>query len=146
MHNQRIERFWRDVFKGCISLFYDLFYQMEEGMLDPSNENDLFALHDVFVPQVNLQLRSFMAIIACVVPEIEVHYKSGQVEWLADQEIVLRFKGSWRSPWYISCGVFVAVLSRVFIAITWFLGIVLHFHLPRVPYRTLKQIVYECID
>ena len=25
VHNQRIERLWRDVFSGCISLFYDLF-------------------------------------------------------------------------------------------------------------------------
>ena len=48
VHNERL---WRDVFMGCIFLFYDLFYQMEEeGMLDPSNKNDLFALHHVFVP------------------------------------------------------------------------------------------------
>ena len=60
VHNQRIERLWRDVFMGCISLFYDLFYQMEEeGMLDPSNEIDLFALHHIFVPRINQHLDRF---------------------------------------------------------------------------------------
>jgi hypothetical protein len=28
VHNQRIERFWRDVFYGCTSLFYNLFYHI----------------------------------------------------------------------------------------------------------------------
>ena len=45
VHNQRIERLWRDVFVGCISLFYDLFRHLEdEGMLDPLSSSDLFAL------------------------------------------------------------------------------------------------------
>ena len=29
VHNQRIERLWRDVFSGCTVLYYDLFYHME---------------------------------------------------------------------------------------------------------------------
>ena len=39
VHNQRIERLWRDVFFGCTYLFYYLFYTMENfHILDPSNE------------------------------------------------------------------------------------------------------------
>ena len=35
VHNQRIERLWRDLFSGCICYFYHLFYFMEgEGILD----------------------------------------------------------------------------------------------------------------
>ena len=46
VHNQRIERLRRDLFMGCISLFYGLFYTLEEtGVLCPSNNADLFALH-----------------------------------------------------------------------------------------------------
>ena len=33
VHNQRIERFWRDLFSGCISLFYNLFYMLEDRNL-----------------------------------------------------------------------------------------------------------------
>ena len=46
---------------GCISLFYDLFYQMEEeGLLDPASENDIIcALHYIFLPRINLHLQRF---------------------------------------------------------------------------------------
>ena len=57
VHDQRIERLWRDVFSGCVSLFYNLFYALEdEGLLDVNNETDLFALHYVYVPQLQKQL------------------------------------------------------------------------------------------
>ena len=60
VHNQRIERLWRDVFMGCVSLFYDLFYQLEDtGYLCPSNDADLFSLHYVFIPRINAQLDVF---------------------------------------------------------------------------------------
>ena len=29
-HNQRIERLWRDLYSGCISFFYTLFYTFED--------------------------------------------------------------------------------------------------------------------
>ena len=29
VHNQRIERLWRDLFSGCIFIFYELFYRLE---------------------------------------------------------------------------------------------------------------------
>lgn len=47
---------------GCISLFYELFYQLEdEGILDSSRNSDLFALHHVFIPRINHQLDVFRA-------------------------------------------------------------------------------------
>ena len=60
VHNQRIEHLWRDVFSGCVSLFYRIFYSLEDaGLLDPSNEGDLFSLHFVFLPRINRQLETF---------------------------------------------------------------------------------------
>lgn len=60
VHNQRIERLWRDVFTGCISLFYDLFYALEdEGLLNSDCDTDLYALHYVYVPRINQELREF---------------------------------------------------------------------------------------
>ena len=54
VHNQRIERLWRDVYSGVLSLFHDLFMHMEcEGVLDPINEDHLHALHFVFIPRIN---------------------------------------------------------------------------------------------
>ena len=60
VHNQRVERFWRDLFSGCTSLFYHLFYHMEStGILDSSKEEHLFALHYVFYPIINRNLTIF---------------------------------------------------------------------------------------
>ncbi|XP_071830128.1 uncharacterized protein [Apostichopus japonicus] len=60
VHNQRIERLWRDVFKSCLSVYYDLFHNMEdEGMLDCCSDVDLFSLHYVFQPIINKHLKAF---------------------------------------------------------------------------------------
>ena len=60
VHNQRIERLWRDVFSGCLHVFYHLFYDLEEcEMLDASNELHLFALHFVYIPRINQNLKLF---------------------------------------------------------------------------------------
>ena len=60
VHNQRIERLWRDLFSGCISLFYYLFYSLEDaGLLDPDDIMDLWALHFVFLPKIQSQLNAF---------------------------------------------------------------------------------------
>ena len=49
VHNQRIERLWRDVYQGVLHLYKELFDYLEgTGNLDPSNEVDLFALHYVY--------------------------------------------------------------------------------------------------
>ncbi|XP_019849774.1 PREDICTED: uncharacterized protein LOC109580730 isoform X2 [Amphimedon queenslandica] len=60
VHNQRIERLWRDVFQGCLVLFYHLFYEMEDqGILDINNEIHIYSLHYVFLPRINLALSEF---------------------------------------------------------------------------------------
>ncbi len=42
-------RFWRDLFQGCIVLYYNLFHMMEEGILDPDDSVHIFCLHYVFI-------------------------------------------------------------------------------------------------
>ncbi|XP_076125540.1 uncharacterized protein LOC143105433 [Alosa pseudoharengus] len=46
VHNQRVERLWRDVFENVLDLFYTTFLRLETmGLLNPVNETDLYALH-----------------------------------------------------------------------------------------------------
>ena len=60
VHNQRIERLWRDVFQGCISLYYELFTHLETvGLLDPCSEVHLFALHFVYLLRIQRSLDYF---------------------------------------------------------------------------------------
>lgn len=62
VHNQRIERLWKDVFRCVGHYFYSLFYEMESlGILDPIRDPDLYALHYVFIPRINGHLLQFMA-------------------------------------------------------------------------------------
>ena len=59
-HNQRIERFWRDLFQGCTYIYYNLFSYMErEGLLDITNDVHLFSLRYVFQPRINAHLWQF---------------------------------------------------------------------------------------
>lgn len=59
-HNQRIERLWRDVFQGCLCLFYDLFYHLENcNVLDPNNAIHLWCLHFVYIPIINTHLSNW---------------------------------------------------------------------------------------
>lgn len=60
VHNQRIERFWRDLFTGCTCLYYNLFHHLEDHrILNPCNATDLFCLHYTFLPRINHQLKTF---------------------------------------------------------------------------------------
>ena len=60
VHNQRIERLWRDTYRCVLSLFYQLFYYLEDtNKLDPTSEVDLFCLHYVYVPKINNALQMF---------------------------------------------------------------------------------------
>lgn len=60
-HNQRIERLWRDLFQGCIVLFYQLFYKMEDVMiLNVENEIHIFCLHYIYIPRINRALSQFL--------------------------------------------------------------------------------------
>ena len=60
VHNQRIERLWRDLFTGCISLYYEVFSSLQEdGLLDPLCNTDLFSLHYIYIPRINSHLDEF---------------------------------------------------------------------------------------
>ncbi|XP_076864538.1 uncharacterized protein LOC143516675 [Brachyhypopomus gauderio] len=60
VHNQRIERLWRDVYTQVLDLFYTLFHNLEaEGMLSPDDELHLYALHWIFLPQLQHHLSVF---------------------------------------------------------------------------------------
>lgn len=60
VHNQRIERLWRDVFQSVTGMFYRLFYHMEHhGLLNATNEIHLFTLHYIFLPRINRSLQNF---------------------------------------------------------------------------------------
>jgi len=32
-HNQKIEHLWKNLFRGCLTLYYQLFYRMEDEMI-----------------------------------------------------------------------------------------------------------------
>lgn len=60
VHNQRIERLWRDVFQGVSCTYYYLFNHLEqEGLLDPLHEVDLFCLHYVYLNIINYHLEQW---------------------------------------------------------------------------------------
>ena len=62
VHNECIERLWRDVRNQVTSVFYLEFYSMEDDLainLDRDNTNDLLALHYVYLPVINQRLDTF---------------------------------------------------------------------------------------
>lgn len=60
VHNQRIERLWRDLFRCAIQLYYRLFYYLEDqDMLSPSNSQNIFCLHYIFLPRIAKTLNEF---------------------------------------------------------------------------------------
>ncbi|KAL2102065.1 hypothetical protein ACEWY4_003826 [Coilia grayii] len=60
VHNQRIERLWRDLWMSVTSIYYNMFHCLEEdGLLDPSDSHHLFAALYVFLPRLQADLESF---------------------------------------------------------------------------------------
>lgn len=60
VHNQRIERLWRDVRRVVVSQYYNLFYYMESTqILHPLNDVHIYCLHYVFIPRINRALLEF---------------------------------------------------------------------------------------
>lgn len=60
VHNQRIERLWRDVASQVTDHFYALFYELEdEGLCDVNNDIHLKALRIVFLPSINQRMNEF---------------------------------------------------------------------------------------
>ena len=54
VHNQRIERLWRDMHRCVTQLYYRLFYY-----LNLANELHVFALHHVYLTRINNSLNAF---------------------------------------------------------------------------------------
>ncbi|XP_063060690.1 uncharacterized protein LOC134453871 [Engraulis encrasicolus] len=60
VHNQRIERLWRDVWTAVTSNFYHVLHSLEEdSLLDPSNSSHLFCAQFVFLPRIQKSLDTF---------------------------------------------------------------------------------------
>ena len=54
VHNERIERLWRDVSRSVSSIFINSFRTLEErNQLNPLNVADIFCLHWVYLPKIN---------------------------------------------------------------------------------------------
>ena len=61
VHNQRIERLWRDVFQGVLKLYHGLFYHLETlSFLYPTDSLHLFCLHYVFLPPIKCHLSIYV--------------------------------------------------------------------------------------
>lgn len=58
IHNQRIERFWRDMHQCVTVLFYSLFYK-HQNLLDPDNDVHRCTLHYTYLPRINHSLDIF---------------------------------------------------------------------------------------
>ena len=88
IHNQRIERLWRDLFSGCISFFYSMFYTLEDnGLLNINCPLDLYALHFVFIPILQQHLDLFRQGWAHHHMRTE-HNRSPQQLWILDLQSV----------------------------------------------------------
>jgi len=61
VHNQRIERLWKDHNDKFGDSLYSLFTHMEAlGILDPASNFHIYCLHYVFLPFINYRLREFV--------------------------------------------------------------------------------------
>ena len=61
VHNQRIECLWRDMHRCITSVYYRLFYFLEEHrLLNPINDLHIFSLHYVYLPRINQALQEFV--------------------------------------------------------------------------------------
>ena len=62
VHNQRIERMWRDVYDGVLAFYAELFSFLEDkGKLDIMNPLHIYALHYVYMPKINKKLQTWSA-------------------------------------------------------------------------------------
>lgn len=60
MQNQRIERFWRDVYKEVLQLYREMFTELKiQYSLDLDNPYVLFCLHYLFLNRINDDLELF---------------------------------------------------------------------------------------
>ncbi len=60
VHNQRIERLWKDVFLHVLQPIYSTFYNLEDSeLLDPGNDIHKLSLRVVFLPHIQSRLQHF---------------------------------------------------------------------------------------
>lgn len=61
VHNQRIERLWRESNRLIATIYRNIFFFMQdEGLLDPDNELHIFCLHYIFQPRIQESCRYFI--------------------------------------------------------------------------------------
>ena len=67
LHNQRIERLWRDVFSGCLCFFYQTFCALEDAdLLDPYQRVTYFARTTFFFHDYSISWRCFVTATAII--------------------------------------------------------------------------------
>ena len=59
VHNQRIERLWRDTFRCVCHQYYSLFHEMEEVAFLILPMKQTFCVHHVYLVRINEQLERF---------------------------------------------------------------------------------------
>ena len=60
VHNERIERMWRDVSRSVITPFKEIFAHLgDQEILDITNDVDLFCLHEIFTSRINASIDDF---------------------------------------------------------------------------------------
>ena len=100
VHNQRIERVWRDLFVGCTCVFYHFFYHMEKiSVLDPVNEVHLFCLHLVYKPYINYTIKLFICLVCTPIKNWEEQITCTALGRRDDDECKIWLKGYWRTIW-----------------------------------------------
>lgn len=63
VHNQRIERFWRDLREGIIDFYKNLFGTLENDYyIDFDDPVMIFCLHYLFLPRINQDLKEYIEI------------------------------------------------------------------------------------
>ncbi|XP_052813399.1 uncharacterized protein LOC128240699 [Mya arenaria] len=85
VHNQRIERFWRELWQGCTCTYYELFRTMEQdGILDVDNEVNLLSLHLVFLKRIQSSVDRFVHAVSNRPLRTE-HNKTPMQMWIMGQ-------------------------------------------------------------
>uniref|UniRef100_A0A8C1J1H4 Integrase catalytic domain-containing protein n=1 Tax=Cyprinus carpio TaxID=7962 RepID=A0A8C1J1H4_CYPCA len=83
VHNQRIERLWRDLWCTVIHIYYAAFRHLEDiGVLDPNSDVHITCLHYVMIPRLNWHLKFFSDSWARH-PLSSEGYRSPQQLWVA---------------------------------------------------------------